>query len=233
MEPNYKAQAPLTAEGFNSFLSKVFLWMFLGLLTTAVTSLFVISTPAILYPLATNLFLYYGLIIGEFALVVVISKNALKYSFNTTLGLFLLYSFINGITLSVILLMYTGTAISNAFFITALLFGVMAVYGYFTKADLAPFRTFFMIAIVGIIIATVANIFIGSGTLEYIINIIGVVIFAGLTSYDIQKMKSYYAYSEQRGGSIEGNLAVTGALTLYLDFINMFLFILRLVGRRR
>lgn len=207
--------------------------MFAGLMTTAVTSLLILSTPALLIPLATNTFLYFGLIIGEFALVVVLSRNALKYSFNTTVGLFLLYSFINGLTMSVILLLYTGTAVTNAFFITSALFGVMALYGYFTKADLKPFRTFFLIAIVGIIIATVVNIFVGSSMLEYVINIAGVVIFAGLTSYDVQKMKSYYAYSIQQGGTIEGNLAVTGALTLYLDFINMFLFILRLVGRRR
>lgn len=233
MEPNYKQQSTLTAEGFNSFLSKVFLWMFVGLLTTAITSLFVLSTPAILYPIASNTFLYIGLILGEFALVMVLSKNALKYSFNTTLGLFILYSFINGITFSVILLMYTGAAITTAFLTAALLFGVMAIYGYLTKADLAPFRTFFMIALVGIIIATVINIFLGSGTLDYIINIIGVVLFAGLTAYDIQKMKSYYGYSVQQGGALAGNLAVTGALTLYLDFINMFLFLLRLTGRRR
>lgn len=233
MEPNYNHQPALSAEGFNSFLSKVFLWMFVGLLTTAITSLVVLSTPAILYPIATNTFLYFGLIIGEFALVIVLSKNALKYDFTTTLSLFILYSFINGITLSVILLMYTGTAISNAFFITAILFGIMGLYGHYTKTDLAPFRTFFMLAIVGIILASLVNIFLGSGTLDYIINLIGVVIFAGLTAHDVQKMRSYYAYSLQQGGAIEGNLAVTGALTLYLDFINMFLFILRLTGRRR
>jgi len=233
MEPTNHQQSTHIAEGFNSFLSKVFLWMFIGLLTTAVTSLLVLSTPAILYPIATNTWLFMGLIIGEFALVIVLSKNALKYDFTTTLSLFILYSFINGITLSVVLLMYTGATISNAFFITALLFGVMALYGHYTKADLAPFRTFFMLAIVGIIIATLVNIFIASSALSYIINIIGVVIFAGLTAYDIQKMKSYYAYSVEQGGRLESNLAVTGALTLYLDFINMFLFILRLVGKRR
>ena len=233
MEPNYTQQPTLTVEGFNSFLSRVFLWMFVGLLTTAITSLIVISTPAILIPIATNQFLYLGLIIGEFALVITLSRNALKYDFNTTLGLFILYSFINGITLSVILLLYTGTAVTNAFFITSLLFGIMALYGYFTKADLSPFRTFFMVAIIGIIIATVINMFIGSSMMEYIINVAGVVIFAGLTSYDIQKMKSFYAYSVRQDGALEGNLAVTGALTLYLDFINMFLFVLRLFGRRR
>lgn len=233
MEPEYNQQPSLTVEGFNSFLSKVFFWMFIGLLTTAVTSLFVLSTPSILIPIATNNLLYLGLIFGELALVVVLSRNLMTYKTNTAIALFLLYAVLNGLTLSVILLLYTGAVVTNAFFITAALFGVMALYGYLTKTDLSPFRTFFTLAIVGIILATIANIFIASSGLDYVINLIGVVVFAGLTAYDIQKMKSYYAHGVQQGGAIEGNLAIVGALNLYLDFINMFLFVLRLLGRRR
>jgi len=233
MEPNYNQGTSLTVEGFNSFLSKVFLWMFAGLLTTAASALFVLSTPNLIRALYTNQFLFFGLIIGEFALVAVLSRNALKYNLSTTIGLFLLYSLVNGITLSVVLLPYAGTTITTAFVISASIFAVMALYGYFTKTDLSPFKTFFMVAIGGIIIASLVNIFMGSETISFVVSVIGVVIFAGLTSYDMQKMKSLYAYSVNSGGTMEGNIAVTGALTLYLDFINMFLFVLRLLGRRR
>lgn len=222
----------LTVSGFNTFLSKVFGWMFVGLLLTAGTSFLVVSTPAIIMLLASNRFVFYGLLIGELVLVVVISKNALKYSYPATIGLFLLYSFLNGVTLSFIFLVYSLGTLFYAFSITAVLFGVMALYGYFTKTDLSPFRAFLFFAVIGIIIASIVNLFLNSGSLEYIISLIGVVIFAGLTAVDIQKMKSYYALSVNNQGQLEGNLAVSGALTLYLDFINMFLFVLRLVGRR-
>ena len=224
-------QRVLSVEGFNSFLSKVFMWMFIGLLTTAFTAFIVASTPALYYLIRSNQILFFGLIIGEFALVITLSRNALKYSYQKTVGLFLLYSFVNGLTLSIYLLSYSGTSIASAFVITAAMFGVMALYGYVAKTDLSGFGTFAMFGIVGIIIATIVNIFLASGTLSYIISLAGVVLFAGLTAYDMQKMKSIYAYSEQQGGRMEGNLAVTGALRLYLDFINMFLFVLRL-GRK-
>lgn len=224
-------QRALTIEGFNSFLSKVFMWMFIGLLTTALTAFVVSSTPALYYAIASNQILFFGLIIGEFALVITLSRNALKYSYQKTVGLFLLYSFVNGLTLSIYLLAYSGQSLTSAFLITAAMFGVMALYGYVAKTDLTGFGTFAMFGIIGIVIASVVNMFLANGMLNYIISLIGVVLFAGLTAYDMQKMKSIYAYSEQQGGAVEGNLAVTGALRLYLDFINMFLFVLRL-GRK-
>lgn len=224
-------QRALSVEGFNSFLSKVFMWMFIGLMTTALTAFVVASTPALYYLIASNQILFFGLIIAEFGLVITLSRNALKYSYQKTVGLFLVYSFVNGLTLSIYLLAYTGQSVASAFVITAAMFLVMALYGYVAKTDLSGFGTFAMIGIVGIIIATVVNIFLASGTLNYIISLAGVVLFAGLTAYDMQKMKSIYAYSVQSGGTMEGNLAVTGALRLYLDFVNMFLFVLRL-GRK-
>ncbi|QUI24405.1 Bax inhibitor-1/YccA family protein [Vallitalea pronyensis] len=223
----------LSVQGLNAFLSKVFMWMFLGLLTTAATAYFVAGSDQLLSFVYSNPVIYIGLIVFEFILVVVIGKNALKYTYQKTVSLFLLYSFINGVTLSIIVRLYAGESVSTAFVITAALFGVMALYGTFTKTDLTPFRSFLIIGVVGIIIATVANMFMGSSQMSYYISIAGVVIFAGLTAYDMQKMKQYYAYSVSEGGSKEGNIAVRGALTLYLDFINLFIFVLRLVGRRR
>jgi len=232
MQNNYTQEKALSVEGLNSFLSKVFTWMFAGLMTTAVTSYMVASVPGFINAIMGSQILFFGLIIGEIALVIVISKNALKYSYPKTVALFLLYSFVNGLTLSVYVYAYTGQTLFTAFVITAAMFAVMAVYGYLTKTDLTSFGTFFMIAIIGIVIASVVNMFIGSGVLSYIISLVGVVVFAGLTAYDMQKMKSLYAYSVNQGGSLEGNIAVTGALRLYLDFINMFLFVLRLTSRR-
>ncbi len=226
-------QRTLTIEGLNSFLSKVFMWMFAGLMTTAVTAFAVASSPTLFALIVYNRILFFGLLIGEVLLVINLSRNAMKYSYGRTLGFFLLYSFVNGLTMSIYLFAYTGESVFTAFVITAAMFGVMSLYGYLTKTDLSPFRTFFMVAIVGIIIASVINIFLASGVMSYIISLAGVVIFAGLTAYDMQKMKSLYAYSVKKGGTIEGNLAVTGALTLYLDFINMFIFVLRLLGGRR
>lgn len=223
----------LSVQGLNAFLSKVFMWMFIGLLTTAATAYFVANSEGLKSLINANPAIYIGLIIVELILVVVISKNVLKYSYQKAVLLFLLYSLINGATLSIIVGMYTDAAISTAFIITAALFGVMALYGTFTKTDLTPFRSFLIIGVVGIIIASVANMFMGSNQMSYFISLAGVVIFAGLTAYDMQKMKHYYAYSVSEGGTKEGNIAVSGALTLYLDFINLFIFILRLVGRRK
>jgi hypothetical protein len=223
----------LTLQGLNSFLSKIFMWMFFGLMITALTSLVVASSPTLLQLIVSNRLIFFGIIIGEFALVVVISKNALKYTYTKTVSLFLFYSFLNGLTFSVILLQYTGQSIATAFMIASVVFGVMALYGYVTKTDLTPFRSFLIVGVVGIIVLSIVNMFLGNGTLFYLINLAGVVIFAGLTAYDLQKMKSLYSYSVKNSDVSEGNLAVTGALTLYLDFINLFLFILRLTGRRR
>lgn len=225
-------QRTLTVEGLNAFLSKVFMWMFAGLLLTGITSYFVIST-GLWYTIATNMLLFYGLIIGEFALVIMLSRNAMKYKYSTAVTMFMLYSFINGLTISVIVAAYAGTTVFSAFIITSIMFAVMAVYGYLTKTDLSPFRTFLFLGVIGLIVASIVNIFLASGTLSYIISLVGVVIFAGLTAYDMQKMKSLYAYNVNSGGVMEGNIAVIGALRLYLDFINMFLFVLRLLGRRR
>lgn len=220
----------LTAQGLNQFLSKVFLWMFAGLITTGLTGYLIYASG--LVSVFVNPIFFIGCMIAEIAIVINLSRKAMKYSTNKTIAMFIIYSFINGLTLSAIFVIYTGATISLAFFSAASVFGVMGLYGYFTKTDLSAFRSFFMVAIIGIIIASLANFFIGSSLVEYIISLAGVVIFAGLTAYDMQKMKSYYAMTVKNPDLAEDNLAITGALQLYLDFINLFLFILRLLGRR-
>lgn len=226
-------QQSVTLSGFNTFLSKIFMWMFAGLFLTGLTSVVVASSPTLITLLFSNQILFFALIIGEFFMVATLSKNALKYTYQKTIGFFLAYSVLNGVTLSIIFIAYTGSTIFFAFVSASIVFGIMAIYGYLTKTDLSPFKSFLMISVIGILVLSVINIFIASGSLSYWIGIFGVVIFAGLTAYDLQKMKQIYVFSLQNNGALQGNLAVTGALTLYLDFINIFLFMLRILGRRK
>ncbi|MBC7959018.1 MAG: Bax inhibitor-1/YccA family protein [Vallitaleaceae bacterium] len=217
---------------FNQFLAKVFLWMFVGLGATALSAFTVASTPALFEAIVVNKFVFFGLIIGELVMVGFLVVRIQKMSFTTALGIFLLYSVLNGLTLSVILLVYTAESIAMVFGGTSLIFGIMALYGYFTKTDLSAFRAFFVIGIIGIIVMSLINIFVNSSGLYTLISYAGVGIFAGLTAYDIQKLKGYY-YHVAKGNQSEGNLAIIGALNLYLDFINIFLFLLRLLGRSK
>lgn len=222
----------ISASGFSGFMSKVFMWMFLGLLATAGVAYYV-ANSSLMAMFYRNMPIFFAFIIAEVIIVVILSRKVMKMSYGATVSMFMLYAILNGVTMSVLVSVYAKEEVSIAFFITAGLFGVMALYGMLTKTDLSPFRAFFFIAIVGLILASVVNAFVGSDTMSYVISLAGVVIFAGLTAYDMQKMKRYYAISESEGGIREGNFAVSGALHLYLDFINLFVYVLRLVGRRR
>ncbi len=216
-------------ETSNSFLSRVFMWMFAGLFLTAILSFSVATNEALLYIIYSNRILFYGLIIAEIGIVFFLSARAHKMSFAGALTGFMLYSALNGITLSVVLLAYGLDVVSKVFIGTALIFAVMAIYGKMTKTDLNAFRAFFVMGIVGMIIMSVINIFIPSQGMNLIIGYLGVAVFSGLTAYDIQKLKHF-----QRGSvkQAEGNMAIIGALMLYLDFINLFLSLLRIVGGR-
>ncbi|MBN2220875.1 MAG: Bax inhibitor-1/YccA family protein [Vallitaleaceae bacterium] len=222
----------LTLSGQNAFLGRIFLWMFLGLMVTALTSLWVISSPTVLNLMFSSRFTFFGLIIAEVGLVMYFSSRVMKLSQAAATLVFLAYSFLNGLTLSVYLLVYTGESVALAFTSAAFVFAIMGIYGHFTKTDLSPFRSFLMVALIGIVISSILNIFIASSSLSYIISLIGVVVFAGLTAYDIQSMKALYVKSANSAVPT-GNLVLMGALTLYLDFINLFIMLLRLVGRRR
>ena len=206
--------------------------MTLALIITGVTAYGVASSPSIFSLLKGNQIVFWGLIIAEFALVFMITGMLNRISLTTATLMFVAYSVVNGAVLSSIFLIYTMNSIGQVFFITAATFGVMAFIGYTTKTDLTSMGKILFMALIGIIIATVVNIFVGSTGLQTVVSYLGVLIFVGLTAYDSQKIKRMlYDYE----GNDEGGqkLALVGALTLYLDFINLFIYLLRILGSRR
>ncbi len=214
------------------FVAKVFGWMTIGLLLTAVVAMWVASTEWLIRSIVTNRGLFLGLILGELGLVVVMSWAINRISPAVATGLFLLYAAVNGLTLSVIFVIYTQASIASTFFVTAGTFGVLAAYGYFTKRDLTSIGNLCLMALIGLIIASVVNFFFASEMLYWIITYAGILIFVGLTAYDAQKIKRI----GMSLGSDEGlarKAAIMGALHLYLDFINLFILLLRVLGRRR
>ena len=216
-----------------TFMLKVYNWMGIALLITAFVAYFVSQSTDFVYTLASNSFLFYGLIIAELGLVIYLSARIKKMSASTATLAFIIYSVLNGLTFSVILLAYTGASISSAFFTTSGMFAFMSAYGYFTKKDLTAWGSFFMMGLFGIIIASVINIFLGSSTVYWLVTYLGVFIFVGLTAYDTQKIKKMGSIIITDNGSseIEQKGAIMGALTLYLDFINLFLMLLRIFGK--
>lgn len=218
--------------GMNAFISKVFGWMFIGLLLTAGVAYYVSTNLKLVLALVTNNFLFFGLLIGELILVATLSARITKLRYGTALGMFLGYAALNGVTLSMIFLVYTGSSIVSAFGITAITFGIMCIYGYFTKADLTQFRAMLTMGLIGIIVLSLVNIFLRSSGMDWFISILSLVIFLGLTAYDMQKLKAYY-FGTEGNMALRGNLGIIGALGLYLDFVNLFLTILRLFGRRK
>lgn len=212
-------------------MRKVYVWMTLALVITGVTAYGVATSPGLMMTIATNKLLFWGLIIAEFGLVVAISAAINKLSLTTATLLFVLYSVINGATLSFIFSIYTMSSIASVFFITAGTFAVMAVIGYTTKKDLTSMGKILFMALIGIIIATIVNIFLKSTGLEMIVSYLGVLIFVGLTAYDSQKIKEMMLAAPDAGESAQ-KLALLGALSLYLDFVNLFIYLLRIFGRR-
>lgn len=225
-ERELQASAALPA-----LMRKVYVWMTLALAITGFTAYAVAATPNLQQIVLLNSWVMWGLIIAEFALVMGISWGINKLSLTTATLLFVLYSVINGATLSVIFVAYSIGTISKVFFITAGTFAVMAFIGYVTKTDLTKLGKILFMALIGIIIATVVNIFVKSSGFDLILSYLGVLVFVGLTAYDTQKIKQMLW---QAGDMSEGSqkIALLGALSLYLDFINLFLYLLRIFGRR-
>ncbi|MDR0675616.1 MAG: Bax inhibitor-1/YccA family protein [Elusimicrobiota bacterium] len=214
-----------------SFMSKVYGLMAMGLLITAVIS-FLVSTNQILVAyLFSNKFLYIMLFVVELFIVGYLASRVRYMKYSTAINLFIAYSVINGITLSFIFLAYTRASIFSAFFTTAGMFGIMSIYGYTTKKDLASVGNFLFMGLIGIIIASIVNIFMRNSVFDLLISILGVIIFTGLTAYDTQKIKNYLFLNSN--SEEDKKSAIMGALTLYLDFINLFLMLLRLMGRSR
>lgn len=212
-------------------LSQSFVFMAVALLITALTAFYVASSPRLIVNIIYNSSLFYGLLISEFVVVFAANFAVRKNNIVLSAILFTLYSVINGATLSIILIMYTSASIAGAFLSTALMFGVMAVYGITTKKDLSSIGNLCMMGLTGIIIADFLNIIIlKSSMADTLISIVGIVIFTGLTAYDTQKIKRMVRYTNSENITC---LALMGALELYLDFINIFLKLLSLTGKRR
>jgi FtsH-binding integral membrane protein len=213
-----------------AFLSKVYGWMFLGLLLTAGTAVVVASSPALIETLILNRILFWILLIAQLGVVFYLSARVNKVSPITAAVLFMLYSGMVGITSSVIFLIYTGASIVSAFVIAGGMFGAMAVFGSLTKRSLAGVGQFMFMGLIGLILASVVSIFWFNDVLMFVINVVGVLVFTGLTAWDAQRLKQMAVVLPD--GRV-GSYAVVGALSLYLDFINLFFFILRLMGGRR
>lgn len=220
------------SSAFPVLMRKVFVWMALALVITGVTAYGVATTPSLLIAIVTNKALFWGLIIAELALVFAVSGAINRLSLATATLLFVLYSVVNGATLSVIFLAYSMPAIIQTFFITAGTFGVMALVGYTTKTDLTSLGKLLFMALIGLVIATVVNMFVGSTGFDYILSYVGVLIFVGLTAYDTQKIKQMCMQAPDAGEHMQ-KLALLGALSLYLDFINLFLYLLRIFGNNK
>jgi FtsH-binding integral membrane protein len=218
------------AARITAFLSRVYGWMFVGLLITAVTAYGVASSPALIEAVIVNRIVFWGLLIAQLGLVFYLAARVEHMAPATAAGLFMLYSAMVGVTSSVILLVYTGASIASTFIITAGMFGAMAFFGTVTKRSLAGVGQFLFMGLIGLIIASIVGMFWQNNALQFVISVVGVLVFTGLTAWDAQRLKHMaVALPEGRTGAY----AVVGALSLYLDFINLFFFLLRFTGGRR
>jgi FtsH-binding integral membrane protein len=225
---NYPRSADQVVIAQNALIRQVYSWMAGGLLITALLAFVTVSSPAILNAVFGNRLVFYGLVIGELGLVFAISGAIDRLSAAMASFLFILYAALNGVTMAVIFAVYTAESIGSTFVITAATFGAMSAYGYMTRRDLTGWGSFLFMGLIGIVIASVVNIFTQSSAASWIISAIGVIVFTGLTAYDTWKIKAMAA-----AGAEGRKPAILGALTLYLDFINLFLMLLRLLGNRR
>ena len=232
---NQSNQGPLGAlrVEVRPLMRMVYMWMTLGLLISAFVAVAIASTPS-LAKTVYNPAILFPAVIAELALVLGLSFGLRRLSPNVAAIMFVLYGLLNGVTLSIIFAVYAKSTISLAFFSAAGTFAAMTVLGYTTELDLSQYRTYFMMALIGLIVASVVNIFLHSSGLDLIISLAGVLIFTVLTAYDTQKIKRWASdptFTED--GSLLMKVSIMGALTLYLDFVNLFLYLLRLFGRRR
>lgn len=214
------------------FITKVYGWMSAALIATAITAMYVASSENLILAIVGNKLVFYGCLFAEIGVVWWLSSRVQTLSANTATLWFFLYALLNGLTLSVIFLVYTAASISSTFFITAGMFAAMSAYGYLTKKDLTSWGSLLFMALIGLIIAGIVNIFWQNDMFGMIVSGIGVIIFTGLTAYDTQKIKEMNIIGNE-GTDEDRKEAVMGALTLYLDFINLFLYLLRFLGNRK
>ena len=222
-----------TVEAVNALFRKVYQYMALGLILTSLTAWITASSPAMINMIFGSRVPMIIIAVAELGLVLYLSATIAQHSASTSLLLFGLYSILNGITCSVVLLVYTQESVYTAFFSTAGMFGAMSIYALYTKRDITSWGSFLHMGLLGLIIAMLINLFVGSSAAETVISIIGIIIFMGLTAYDTAKIKSFAEGAEMNNDETAGKVAVMGALALYLDFINLFLYLIRLFGKRR
>ncbi|HEX4447681.1 MAG TPA: Bax inhibitor-1/YccA family protein [Polyangiaceae bacterium] len=229
---DYASRSPYpaspTRDGVSDALWVTYRWMTLGLATTGVVALGVAHSPDLVEALVGNRVLFYVLLFGQLGLVMAFSAMATRVSTVTAAAMFFAYAALTGVTFSTLFLVYTASSIAATFFVTAGSFAGLSAFGALTKRDLSAVGRFGFFALIGLILASIVNMFLHSSGLEWIITFAGVLLFAGLTAYDTQRLKDLF-----RSASTTANLPLIGALTLYLDFINMFLFLLRIMGDRR
>ncbi|MDO7847728.1 Bax inhibitor-1/YccA family protein [Hymenobacter sp. M29] len=216
-----------------SFFTQVYGWMTAGLGLTGGIAMFAASSPALMEFVFGTPFVFIGLIIAELVIVGFLSARLFDWSLGKVQAAFVGYSILNGITLSCVFLAYTSGSIASTFFVSAATFGVMSLFGYFTKADLTGWGKLLSMALIGLVLAMVVNIFLNNSMLETITSFIGVLLFVALTAYDTQKLKAVALLGVTEGEEVSNKASIMGALTLYLDFVNLFLFLLRIFGRRR
>ena len=213
------------------FITAVYGWMVAALAISGIAAFAVFNSETLLYFIFGNRFTFLGLIIAEFALVIILSAGIRRMSFPAAAASFVIYSIVNGLTLSAVLFVYTSTSVVRIFVITALMFGAMSVYGATTKSSLQSAGKYLMMAVIGLVIASLVNIFMRSSSLDWLISFVTVGVFTGLTAYATQKITQAARYAQDNEDFKK--VAIIGALELYLDFVNIFLALLRLFGKRR
>ena len=236
--PQYENYAPYTisvdsVESINALFRKVYQFMAMGLILTALAAYLTASSPTMINMLYTSRAPMMIIAVAEIGLVIWLSAGLNKLSASAARNIFFVYSILNGLLCSSILLVYTGESIAKAFLSTAGMFGAMSIYGLYTQRDLTSMGSFLRMGLFGLIIAMVINMFMRSSAMELYISIFGIIIFMGLTAWDTAKIKAIAASYDSRDENMTGKIAVIGALSLYLDFINIFLYLLRLFGRER
>lgn len=231
--PKAPAQQKNSAYSVSSLMTKVYLWMTLALAMTGLTAFYVAGNERLFFAIISSQPLFWSLLIGELALVWIFSARITRLSLPVAGAIFAIYSILNGVTLSVILMVYTIQSIATTFFVTAGTFGAMALIGLTIKKDLSGFGRFLLMTLIGLIIASVVNLFVGSAVFDWALTYVGVFLFCGLTAYDTQKMKQVLTQCRAAGESNVLKIALLCSLSLYLDFVNLFLYLLRIFGNRR
>lgn len=217
----------------SSLMRSVYVWMTLALVITGLTAMYVAKSMTLIQLMMENSLFFWGLLLAEVGVVVYLTARIHRMAFSTATVLFILYSLLNGVTLSVLFLVYTFSSIATTFFVTAGTFGAMALFGYVTRRDLSRIGSLCIMGVIGLIIASVVNFFLHNSVVDLVISCAGVLVFVGLTAYDAQKIKRLLTAEGMEVNETTQKIALLGAMTLYLDFINLFIYLLRLLGDRK